>query len=420
VAEVYFEPDTTDANETPGTSDNLSQRNVAILFSDNPGSPDSHTVLHTFEVKPSSLPKLPPEGVPAALPLGTAPAAMAGIGERRFRPDELFFRWYNLPPDTEVTLFFSDVDTRDVMRLAALRLSPVAFTAVDKHTISFRVEDATYLPLPGGRAVNIPALLSVRLPDTVVYGQDYRVSVQQIDGPTQQVIGAFEIAIPVSKKELIVDDERRTYSVMKHIATRIPPMDRWYPIFQRYLHGLGVKLDALGVDPDSVHGNPDGSGEPYVPPDRPEDPEPSGGAGPSGGGGPSWARHCLEAWAVSLVLVLTLTLLGVVESAAARGVIVAVAVVALVLLIRAWSVRCCGHIRCALLDHVLLGSAVAGGVLAILLAADVDTDFLAEATAIAATIAGLAVVLSFAFRCRGGCCDEVEPECEPAAAMPRR
>lgn len=419
VAEVYFEPDTTDANETPGTSDNLSQRNVAILFSDNPGSPDSHTVLHTFEVKPSSLPKLPPEGVPAALPLGTAPA-MAGIGERRFRPDELFFRWYNLPPDTEVTLFFSDVDTRDVMRLAALRLSPVAFTAVDKHTISFRVEDATYLPLPGGRAVNIPALLSVRLPDTVVYGQDYRVSVQQIDGPTQQVIGAFEIAIPVSKKELIVDDERRTYSVMKHIATKIPPMDRWYKIFQLYLHGLGVKLDALGVDPGSVHGNPDGSGEPYVPPDRPEDPEPSGGGGPSGGTGPSWARHCLEAWAVSLVLVLTLTLLGVIESAGARGVIVAVAVVALVLLIRAWSVRCCGHIRCALLDHVLLGSAVAAGVLAILLAADVDTDFLAEATAIAAAIAGLAVVLSFAFRCRGGCCDEVEPECEPEAVSRTR
>lgn len=408
VAEVYFEPDTTDPQETPSTSDNLAQRNVAILFSDNPGSPESHTVTHTLEVKPSSLPKLPPEGVPEAVPLAVAPTgptiAAFGEGKRRFRPDELFFRWYNLPTDTEVTLFFSDVDTRDIMRLAALRLSPVAFTAVDKHTISFRVEDATYLPIPGGRTVNIPALLSVRLPDTVVYGQEYRVSVQQIDGPSQQVIGAFELAIPVGKASGILEDEERTLSVMKHIATKIPTWDRWYPIFQQYVHGLGVKVDALGGDSSSVHPNPDGSGNPYVPPREQ----------PPGGGGLSGLGHCLEAWAVSLVLTLALVLLGVVESAGARGAIAAVGLVLLALLVRSWSVRCCGRLRCALLDHVLLGSAVAAGVLAILLAADVEADFLPEATAIAAAIAALAALGSFALRCRGGCCDEVEPDCEPA------
>ena len=57
-AEIFFQPDPIAAGETPGTSDNLSQRNLAILHSDNPGSADSRTVMHTFEVKPSETPAI--------------------------------------------------------------------------------------------------------------------------------------------------------------------------------------------------------------------------------------------------------------------------------------------------------------------------------------------------------------------------
>jgi hypothetical protein len=53
VAEVFFEEDLTVGGETPGSSDNLSQRNLAILHSENPGGPGSHTVMHAFEIKPS-------------------------------------------------------------------------------------------------------------------------------------------------------------------------------------------------------------------------------------------------------------------------------------------------------------------------------------------------------------------------------
>lgn len=406
VAEIFFEPDPTDPGETPGTSDNLSQRNIAILFSDNPGGPDSHTVLHTLEVKPSSLPQLPPQVLLEAVP----PTGFQGgaethlVGHKRHHPDELFFRWYNLPADSEITLYFSDIDTAEITRLAAMRLSPPAFTVVDKHTIRFRAGGVTWMPLPGGREVNIPALLSITLPDTVAYGQEFRVSVQQVDGQSSKVIGAFEFTIPVSKAELIVEDERRTLSVLKHVATTIPSADRWYPIFQRYIHGLGKKFEGLGGDPDSVHPNPDGSGDPYAP----EPDSPSGGRG----------RHCFEAWAVSVILALALILLGIVDSAGGRAAIAAVAVVLIALLVRSWAVRCCGRMRCALLDHVLLGSAVAAGVLAILLVSDFDGEFLDEALAIAALIAALAAPGSFVLRCRGGCCDEHERDCEPAGALP--
>jgi hypothetical protein len=271
VAEVYFEPDETSPGETPGSSDNLSQRNLAILFSENPGGPDSHTVWHTFEVKPSTLPKVPEQVLLQAVPLEVLQFIATHAAQRpRLAADELLFRWYNLPDDSEVTVYFSDIDTAEIMRLAAARLSPVAFTVVDKHTVRFRVADATWLPLPGGRTLHIPALLSVKLPDTVVYGQSYRISVHQIDGTTRQVIGAFELAIPVSNAEVILEDEVRTLSVMKHIATTIPPTNRWYPIFQRYIHGLGLKVNGLGGDAATVHANPDGSGTKYEPGTRDE------------------------------------------------------------------------------------------------------------------------------------------------------
>lgn len=267
VAEVFFEPDETQPGETPESSDNLSQRNLAILHSDNPGGPDSHTVMHTLEVKPSLLPK-GPIGVPDTAAFPTFAAANLEAVHSRYRLDELIFRWHDLPADSEVTLYFSDIDTDDIRRLAAFRHSPLAFEVVDKHTLKFKVAGATWVPLPGGRQLNIPALVSIKLPDTVVYGDEYRVSVHQVNGRDGCIIGACELRIVVSKAELIVDEEIRTLSVFKHIVSTIPTDNRWYPLMKRYVHHLGLKIRELGGDPDGVHGNPDGSGRPYDPLDE--------------------------------------------------------------------------------------------------------------------------------------------------------
>lgn len=270
VGEVFFEPDPTANGETPGTSDNLSQRNVAFLNSDNPGGPDSHTVMHTFEVKPSLL---PPMGQLGVLPQagGFEGAAAAAVNVRRYRLDELLFRWHNLPEDTEITVFFSDIDTADIQALAVARQSPLACEFVDKHTLKMKVAGATWIPIPGGRTLNIPALLSIKLPDTVVYGQEFRMTIHQISGRDGRIIGSCEFRISVSKAELIVDNEMRDLSVLKHVLTTIPADNRWYPLMQRYVHHIGSKVDALGGDSKTVHGNPDGSGRPYDPKGRPSD-----------------------------------------------------------------------------------------------------------------------------------------------------
>ncbi|MBL8178873.1 MAG: DUF1929 domain-containing protein [Bryobacterales bacterium] len=259
VAEIYFDQDPTLPNATPGTSDNLSQRNIALLHSDNPGGPASHTVTHPFEIKPSPIREAVAEREGRQVA-----AAVADYG-----PDELIFRWHNLPPASKVTLYFSDLDTAQIAALARLRLSPIPFEIVDVHTIRLTVAGATWLPVPGSRATHIPALLNIELPDGVRYGNQFRVSIHQVSGRTRQIIGSVEFRIPVSKAELILDEEARNLSVMKHIASRIPPGNRWWGIIKRYVHQLGLKVDALGGDARGVHPNPDGSGKPAGSP--PED-----------------------------------------------------------------------------------------------------------------------------------------------------
>ncbi len=336
VAEVYFEGDPTGTNDTPGSSDNLSQRNLVFLHSDNPGAPGSHHVFHPFEVKPSSGFHMP-KGSKALAPGGSSSAALKQVAN--FGPDELLIRWHNLPRDSEVTLFFSDVDTADILRIAAeFRRSPAAFEVIDKDTVRFRVADGTWMPLPGGRILNIPALLSVKLPDAIVSGQEFRISIHQVDGATRRVTGAFQINIPVTKAELILDREIRNLSLMKHIATTIPSTNRWYPIFLRYLHGLSLRVNALGGDSKNVHGNPDGSGHPYLPPAR-----------------VPVVKACHEGWMTSLVLALTILLVGLSPSRTIAAVVGVVGIILLAAIIGWWTRRCCGRIRCALIEYLTLG-----------------------------------------------------------------
>jgi hypothetical protein len=345
-------------------------------------------------VKPSSIPAVPPGADLAAFAaLPTSAPSLTAAGIKRFAPDELLLRWHNLPRDSEVTLYFSDIDTAEIARLAGLRRSPAAFAVVDKRTIRFRVAGATWVPLPGGRSLHIPALLTIKLPDGVTNGQHFRVSVHQIDGRDRSVIGAFELGIPVSKAALILEEEERALSVLRHVATTIPPANRWYDIFKLYLDHLSVKVDALGGDPSTVHPNPDGSGNPYVPPSaRPE------------------RKPCREGWLVSLVLALALVLAAFATSPLVLAVVLVAGLVLLALPLSLWRAKCCGRNRCALLDHLALAAAVAAFVIVLAAAAGGGGPFLLAALLAAALLAAASVVASFALGCRGGCCDERETD----------
>lgn len=268
VAELVFPPDPIPEGAGPGGNDNLSQRNLAIVESDNPGNVFSHTVAHTFEVRPTP-------GRASAIQLTATPqlAVLASPDdllihdpERVAFPilagaDELMIRWGSLPPDSIATMYMPDVGSERLLELVAEQGRAPAFEAVDAETIAWRVGDANYLPLPSGRASRIPGLLTIQLPAGIRKGQQFRIVVQQFDGLTRSVLGGFEVLIVVATAPELLASARRDLSVFRHIAMSIPPTDRWAPIFGRYLTHLGERFEGLGGgNAGLIAPSPDGDG----------------------------------------------------------------------------------------------------------------------------------------------------------------
>ena len=274
VAEIRFQPGAVDPipnGATPGSSDRLAQRNLAIVESDNPGSPETHIVQHTLMIKPSQAkPTRVFEAVaqPAAIPY-----------------DELVFRWNDLPPDTQVSLYSPDWNADDILSLSAtLRPGPKTLSKIDAHTVGVAVGDITYLPVPS-REQPIPGLMTLHLPPSVRTGQVFRVDVQQHSGAVltrytetsrsssklpsreyslsqRKVLGAFRLTTVVNAGVPLLSRLVRNLAVLKYISQAIPTTDSWKLVFDRYIKQLGNQIQGLGVDPETIPPSADDPGVP--------------------------------------------------------------------------------------------------------------------------------------------------------------
>ncbi|MFL6214357.1 MAG: LodA/GoxA family CTQ-dependent oxidase [Blastocatellia bacterium] len=248
-AEVYFAGQPIPFGINPGSSDKLAQRNLMIIESDNPGGPDAHTVVHTFELKPSLVPTRE-AGLTESMALAAAGAPTP--------PDELMIRWYNLPRDTEVHLYMPAVNADDLLRVAAARYEAKRLERVDDHTIRCRFGDLTFIPLPASQGANLAGLMTLLLPDSVKYGEFFRAVVHQISGRRRQIIGSFQVSIPVKESRLLLESETRYLAVLRSISQSIGAGDRWRLVFDRYLEVIAGRVRGFGGNPDVVRPSPDG------------------------------------------------------------------------------------------------------------------------------------------------------------------
>jgi murein tripeptide amidase MpaA len=283
VAEVRFQPGAVDPipnGATPGSSDRLSQRNLAIVESDNPGSESTHRVQHTLQLKPS-------------MAVGREFRAAAGAEEHSHH-DELVIRWGEVPRDAQASLYFPDWSADEVLALAAsLRPGPQTLSKLDSHTVSCTIQDISYIPLPSSVQALIPGLLTLELPQTVRTGEQFEVDVQQHSGPTfridpprgwqdrkdtaelrvsrRKVLGAFRLTVAVKTGRPLLEKLVRNLAVLRYIFQAIPTTDSWHPVFARYIDQLSGQVAGLGADPQRIPASPDDPGLPGEP--KPGDPE---------------------------------------------------------------------------------------------------------------------------------------------------
>ena len=240
VAEIRFQPGASDpipSGSTPASSDRLAQRNLAIAHSDNPGNADTHTVAHTFTLKPSAAPVRANTGAPGKEPVFF---------------DELMIRWNDVPSETKATLFVPEWDADEILALAAVRQHPQALHKVDAHTLAIDIADVGFVPIPGGQRGDVAALMTLELPQGVKARQVFHVDVRQYSRARSRFLGGFRIAIPVGTPTELLPLETRRLALLRYMAQAVPPTNRWHPIYARWLDLLALKVRGLGGDPDKV------------------------------------------------------------------------------------------------------------------------------------------------------------------------
>jgi hypothetical protein len=259
VAEISYDADPVQTGETPASSDKLAQRNLAVVPSGNPGGPLAHRVPHTFDIRPT----------PAALPAG-AP------------PDELMIIWGSTPAGSVATIYLPAVSAAEVLRLAARMYTTQQLEFVDDHTLQCRTGGVTWMPIPQGTGANFAGLLTVDLPPTVRRGEGYTIVVRQVTDatevrgnpargravsvtPERRVLGSFQISIPVSIEEALLDSEESLLSIMRWIKEGKAPGDRWSPVLDRYVAQIAERVQGFGGDPQKISPSPTGNW--YHPPD---------------------------------------------------------------------------------------------------------------------------------------------------------
>jgi hypothetical protein len=251
MAEIAFDPVPIPAGTQPFNSDKLAQRNLSWSTVANPGVNLSRQALQTFEVRPT-------------------PAAFGPDDT----PDEIVIEWKDIPEGQQAELYLPAVDADAVLARASAMYPTHGLTRVGANTIGCTTGSVTYVPLPPetGAGVNFAGLMSIGLPAGIKRGQLYHAVVRQLTNAAgtiderpdlaapaatgrkdtvrwRRVLGTFQINIPVSTKELMLETEELRYSIFKWIAATIPPRSRWYKVFHRYIHLLGLRLKELGGDP---------------------------------------------------------------------------------------------------------------------------------------------------------------------------
>ena len=220
------------------------------------------------------------------------------------RPDELMIDWGNVPAGTRASIYLPTVDAALALDWAHRMYVSNRLALEDAHTLSCEAGGVTFVPVPGASDVDHVGLMSVELPPSVHKGEHYSVRVRQITGARygagrrveigeairrgrvtknvavgavepeamlaatkessrvgflyRRTIGAFGLEIPVSTKALMLAEEERTLSILRHIEQTVPVETKWWPVFRRYVDVHVGRVAGMGGDPTLVVATGDG------------------------------------------------------------------------------------------------------------------------------------------------------------------
>lgn len=263
VAQIAYDeapiPTVTPSGATPSPEnwDQLAQRNLQITSSGQPGFPITHRIPQTFDSRPSPLPVLRSDGTLLNL------------------PDELMIDWGNTPVGSVASIYWPQVDSTQVLRIASRLYTTHCLSAFDANTIQCTVTGkVTYIPVPDAAGQKFAGLFTIDLPNGIHAGDLFTVTVRRlvsrqatvrsnIPAPNavrepklllnwRSVAGTFEIKIPVNYEEPLLLPEENTLAIMKWRLENMSTAYRWYPVVRRYVSYISARVKGMGGHPSII------------------------------------------------------------------------------------------------------------------------------------------------------------------------
>jgi hypothetical protein len=211
-------------------------------------------------------------------------------------PDELMIDWLNVSANQRAEIYLPAVSANAVLARASRLYTTHRLSRIDANTIGCLTGGITFIPLPegSGEGANFAGLIQISLPPGIRRGQLYQVIIRQLTNGYGQaappppriaagarsqvaapalrwrkVLGTFQINIPVSTKEVLLEREELRLSIFRWIAESIPHSSRWWPVFRRYLELIAIRVGEMGGDPGKILPSPNGYGGLPQPPKEP-------------------------------------------------------------------------------------------------------------------------------------------------------
>jgi hypothetical protein len=176
-------------------------------------------------------------------------------------------------------VYLPEVDAAEVIALADRMYPSHRLKAIEAHAIQCESRSGTLIPLPPGTG-RYAGLIALSLPPATRKGDSFDVVVRQIhdrtvlipasppEGPSarareaasseggrrmpltwREVLGTFQLTIPISGKEALLRPEERLLAWLKWKISVMPPARRWFQVLVRYAELVAGGVEGFGGDP---------------------------------------------------------------------------------------------------------------------------------------------------------------------------
>ncbi len=245
-----------------------------VTTSDNPGFPATHRVPQTIDVRPSP------------------PAQSTDKRSILSYPDEIMIDWGKVPLGSTASIYWPAVNAASVLQLAAQLYPAQTLSAADANAIQCKVVSrVTYVPISSGVGGSFGGLLTVDLPASVRYGDEFdvvvrRITTKQVTRPSgsnvapgqaprraadaandsqllwRYITGFFLAKISVQREREIRPVDENPLAILKWRLGLIGPGDRWYPVLLRHISYLAGRIKGMGGNASQIPPSSDGYQQP--------------------------------------------------------------------------------------------------------------------------------------------------------------